>query len=64
MAIIDSSIFKAYDIRGIYPSQINEDNVYIIVQAIIKFSQQDFKNLSSQQVNHLALALKCNRRLS
>jgi len=22
---IDSSIFKAYDIRGLYPSELNED---------------------------------------
>lgn len=30
---IDTSVFKAYDIRGIYPSQINEDLVYKIGQA-------------------------------
>ena len=34
---IDSSIFKAYDIRGIYPQQINADLVYKIAQAYIKF---------------------------
>lgn len=31
--IIDPSIFKAYDIRGIYPTQINEDIAYKIGQA-------------------------------
>jgi phosphomannomutase len=34
---IDPSIFKSYDIRGIYPSQINEENVVQIIKAIYKF---------------------------
>ncbi len=34
---IDTSIFKAYDIRGIYPTQINADLVYKIAQAYAKF---------------------------
>jgi phosphomannomutase len=33
---MDQSIFKAYDIRGIYPSQIDEDAVYRIAQAYAK----------------------------
>jgi phosphomannomutase len=37
MTSIDSSIFKAYDIRGIYPTQINVDLVYKIAQAYAKF---------------------------
>lgn len=36
MSNIDPSIFKAYDIRGIYPEQLNEELVYKIVQAICK----------------------------
>lgn len=35
--IINESIFKAYDIRGTYPDEINEDAVYKIVQAYAKF---------------------------
>ena len=31
--MFDSTIFRAYDIRGIYPSQINESAVYDIAQA-------------------------------
>ncbi len=31
-----ASIFKAYDIRGIYPTEINEDVVYAIAQAYVK----------------------------
>lgn len=34
---IDSGIFKAYDIRGIYPEQINEQLAYKIAQAYCKF---------------------------
>lgn len=34
---IDSSIFKAYDIRGIYPQQVNAQVFYSIAQAYCKF---------------------------
>ena len=34
---IDTSIFKAYDIRGVYPEQVNEDLYYKIGQAYAKF---------------------------
>lgn len=34
---IDPSIFKSYDIRGIYPTQINEENIETIIKAIYKF---------------------------
>lgn len=37
METIDKSIFKAYDIRGIYPTQINAEVVYKISQAFAKF---------------------------
>jgi phosphomannomutase len=37
MQTIDPSIFKAYDIRGIYPDQLNEDSFYKIGQAYAKF---------------------------
>lgn len=30
---MDETIFKAYDIRGIYPEQIDEDLMYKIGQA-------------------------------
>jgi phosphomannomutase len=35
----DPTIFKAYDIRGIYPVSINEQTVYKIAQAYAKFVQ-------------------------
>lgn len=40
MADIDPKIFKAYDIRGIYPTQINEDAVASIIRASYKFLRE------------------------
>ncbi len=40
---LDPSIFKAYDIRGIYPTQINEENIQVVIAAIYQFLTQDFK---------------------
>lgn len=34
--MVNESIFKAYDIRGIYPEELNEDVVYKIAQAYAK----------------------------
>jgi len=34
--IMNTSIFKAYDIRGIYPNDLNEDLAYRIAQAYVK----------------------------
>lgn len=39
---IDQSIFKSYDIRGIYPTQINEENIATIIKAIYVFFQNSF----------------------
>ncbi|MCL5004871.1 MAG: hypothetical protein M1170_02940 [Patescibacteria group bacterium] len=33
---IDAKIFKAYDIRGIYPDEINEEIVSEIIAAVVK----------------------------
>lgn len=46
MNIPPEKIFKAYDIRGIYPSEINEENVVAIAHALVKFFSKD-KDLSS-----------------
>lgn len=37
MTPITPSIFKAYDIRGIYPSEINEDTAYTIGRAFVEY---------------------------
>lgn len=39
---LDQTIFKSYDIRGIYPTQINEENVAVITEAIYDFFQTSF----------------------
>jgi len=36
---IDPSIFKAYDIRGIYPDNINEEIAYKIGQGYVNFAK-------------------------
>src|SRR3989344_9528627 len=33
----ESNIYKMYDIRGIYPSQINEENAYKIGRAFVSY---------------------------
>lgn len=38
---INPTIFKAYDIRGIYPTDINEENFPTIIKAIYTFFVQD-----------------------
>lgn len=41
--MINPSIFKAYDIRGIYPKDINEENIVPIIQAIYTFFKNELK---------------------
>ena len=36
--MIDSTIFKSYDIRGVYPSQLNEDTAYKIGRSFVKYT--------------------------
>ncbi len=38
-------IFKSYDIRGIYPDQLNEENVVPTTRAIYKFIQNQFPEI-------------------
>ncbi len=37
MAKINPEIFKAYDVRGVYPDEINEEAAYLITKALVKF---------------------------
>ena len=43
MTIIDTSIFQAYDIRGVYPKQINENVMENITRAIFTFFKKRLK---------------------
>jgi phosphomannomutase len=36
---MNTSIFKAYDIRGLYPSEVNEEAVYKIGRATAQYLQ-------------------------
>ncbi len=35
--MVNPDIFRAYDIRGIYPEEINEETVYLIGRAFVRF---------------------------
>jgi len=35
--MVDESVFKAYDIRGVYPEQINEELAYLVGRAFVNF---------------------------
>mgnify|MGYP000073550851 CR=1 FL=1 len=39
--MIDEAIFKAYDIRGIYPDQLNEDIAYKVGRALVTYLNCD-----------------------
>ncbi len=39
--MVETSIFKTYDIRGRYPSEINEKIIYEIGQVLVKFLKAD-----------------------
>lgn len=47
---VDPSIFKAYDIRGIYPSSLNNDIAYKIAQGYAKYVEPKGEILVGQDV--------------
>ena len=59
MEEIDPKIFKAYDIRGIYPEQLNEKSIVAIIQAIHQFFVDNIK-----KDKPLTVVLGCDMRLS
>ena len=40
MAEVDPKIFRAYDVRGIYPDEVNADVAYLIGRALVKFLEK------------------------
>lgn len=54
---IDQSIFKAYDIRGIYPEQIDEESAYFIARAYATLLKNKFPDARK-------VAVGCDMRLS
>ena len=60
--MIPATIFKSYDIRGIYPDEINEQNIDIITKAIFKVIYEKIIGQPSQR--NLKIALGHDMRLS
>lgn len=46
MITVNPKIFKAYDIRGIYPTEVNEEAMEQIARAIFTFFSRDLKKAS------------------
>lgn len=55
---VDASIFKAYDIRGVYPDQLNEDLAYRIGLAYSEILKRENPG------KKLQIVLSCDMRLS
>ncbi|MDI6602697.1 MAG: phosphomannomutase/phosphoglucomutase [Patescibacteria group bacterium] len=51
---INPDIFRAYDIRGIFPSTINEDSAYLIGRAFVKFLKKPRPNVVVGRDNRLS----------
>jgi len=51
---ISSDIFRAYDIRGIYPEEINENAAYLIGRAYVKFLKKLKPNIAVGQDGRLS----------
>ncbi|MBI4080509.1 MAG: phosphomannomutase/phosphoglucomutase [Candidatus Levybacteria bacterium] len=56
--LVNEKIFKAYDIRGIYPTELNEEIIFAITKAIYTFFA---KKLNKK---HLSIVLGYDMRLS
>ena len=35
---VNASVFKSYDIRGVYPEELNEKTAYLIGGAFVKYT--------------------------
>lgn len=57
---LDQSVFKAYDVRGTYPDQLNEDVAYKIGRALAEFLADE----SGKPVSDLSIAVGRDMRLS
>lgn len=57
--VIDPTIFKSYDIRGIYPTQLNEELAYKIARAYAEIIRRENKNKENIEV-----VVGCDMRVS
>lgn len=51
---INPNIFKAYDIRGVYPSELNEETAYLIGRAFAAFIQKPKAKVAVGRDNRLS----------
>lgn len=51
---VNPNIFRAYDIRGIYPEEINEEAAYLIGRAFVKFLNKPKANIVVGRDNRLS----------
>ncbi len=56
--MLNTNIFKTYDVRGIYPQEINEETVYLISRAFVKW----LKSISPAE--NFTIAVGYDMRLS
>jgi phosphomannomutase len=57
---VDQSVFKAYDVRGTYPDQMNEELAYKIGRAITVFLSEE----SGKSAGDLTVGVGRDMRLS
>src|SRR5438105_4412570 len=63
MVTINPKIFKAYDIRGIYPEELNEENIIPIIKATCGFLYSS-KGQSEVECAPFSIVLGRDMRLS
>ncbi len=59
---MDASIFKAYDIRGIYPEQLDEEAAWKIGHAAAQFLRSLLHGYERGQANAQSLCVSCDMR--
>lgn len=59
---MDSTIFKAYDIRGIYPEQVNEEDSWKIGYGSAQFLRSMLTGYQRGQTNMQAVCVGCDMR--
>jgi len=59
---MDASIFKAYDIRGIYPEQLDEEAAWKIGYAAAQFLRSLLRGYERGQANAQSLCVSCDMR--
>src|SRR5689334_4966059 len=60
MTTVDAAIFKAYDVRGIYPDQLNEDIAYRVGRAFARV----IADMEERDPSQLELAVGRDMRLT